>query len=159
MSPIIREFLKMPKIQKILKAEEDNNLKFKKLFEEASKILSFFQMKELFQILQNSGLSINEKDALPKEFKIYKNFVDKRVKLKDEYIQNKIEEVKNSKHASLLYSLHLIKNLNSVFNVPGTIINFIEIDPEKPELSTWVVKFDNGVKLIDIPYDVLIFLN
>ena len=154
MIPIIREFLKMPKIQKILKAEEDNNLKFKKLFEEASKILFFFQMKELFQILQNSGLSINKK-VLPKEFAIYNEFVGKRVKVKDKYLQDEIEEVKNSKHAPL----YLMKKLKSVFNVPGTITDFIEIDPEKPELSTWVIKFDNNIELIDVPYDALIFLN
>ena len=154
MSPIIREFLKMPKIQKILKAEEDNNLKFKKLFEEASKILFFLQMKELFQIFENSGLNIN-KNILPKEFKVYNDFVDKRVKVKDKYLQDEIEEVKNSKHAPL----YLIKDLKSVFNVPGIITNFVEIDPEKPELSTWIIKFDNNVELVDVPCDALIFLN
>lgn len=155
MSPIIREFLKLNEIQRILKAKEDNNLKIKKLFDKASQILFFYQMKELFQVLQDSGLSINEKDTLPKEFKVYNDFVDKRVKLKDKYIQNEIEEVKNSKHAPL----YLIKDLKSVFNVPGIITNFVEIDPEKPELSTWIVKFNNGVELIDVPYDALIFLN
>ena len=155
MSPIIREFLKLNEIQRILKAKEDNNLKIKKLFDRASQILFFYQMKELFQVLQDSGLSINEKDVLPKEFKVYNDFVDKRVKVKDEYLQNEIEEEKTSKHSPA----NILRNLKSVFDVPGTITNFLEIDPEKPELSTWIIKFDNGVELIDIPYEALIFLN
>lgn len=154
MHQIIREFLNLPKIQKILKTEEDNNLKFKKLFEEASKILFFFQMKELFQFLQDAGLSINKK-ILPKEFAVYNEFADKRVKVKDEYLQNEIEEEKTSKHSPA----NILRNLKSVFDVPGTITNFLEIDPEKPELSTWIIKFDNGVELIDVPYEALIFLN
>lgn len=145
----IKDFLNNEDVKYLI-----NNGEFKAVFLQASAILYYAEMEEIFQLFQKAGIIINEKD-LPGRFKIYHFAIGKHVKLDPNYLEVTIQEEEEAEDSST----EMLNFLKGLRNQTGIIIEDSEIDPTSFENSSWTVKFDNQSEVENIPGSVLIIID
>ena len=131
-----------------------NNGRFKAVFLQASAILYYAEMEEIFQLFQKADIIIDEKD-LPGRFKIYHFAIGKHVKLDPDYLEATIQEEEEAEDSSI----EMLDFLKGFRNQTGIIIEDNEIDPTSFENSSWTVKFNNQSEVENIPGSVLIIID